>query len=211
MRRKFYLLLILILPQVSLQAKCYFKAGVRIYNNGIPTHYDRYDAGIPIDAFIASGDSVKFYAEMDDMCAGPGFVTLFFNGDTIYYGQTGNGHPPYSLTVFDTGYYKMDAWLNGNHLIFELTLGYFIGTGIQNDQVPPSFQITTSISSGIFKVSSSESILKQILVADSRGYMVIQATKNFSVIDLTNFSSGIYFYAITDEKQNVWRGKIMKQ
>ncbi len=69
----------------------------------------------------------------------------------------------------------------------------------------------TNLSDGIFKLFSSQMNLSQLCITDCRGRMVLASTNNFSEINLSNFSSGIYFYAITDEKENVFRGRIVKE
>jgi hypothetical protein len=53
--------------------------------------------------------------------------------------------------------------------------------------------------------------LKQLLLSDNSGRLVLSTINTFSEIDLSTFSPGIYYYTIYDEDKNAWRGKIVKQ
>lgn len=64
-------------------------------------------------------------------------------------------------------------------------------------------------SSGIYNLKSKNKITS-IHVADYSGRLIVNIS-NPSVIDLSSFSSGIYFYDITDEKGDIFRGRIVKE
>src|SRR5688572_4501544 len=95
-----------------IHAKCPYECGVSIWNNGIPTSFNKYDAGIPIVAFISPGDSISFGAHVDMNCPGPNEVTIFYNGNTIFGSYLSYGNLSMHLTVYDSGHYLMDAEMN---------------------------------------------------------------------------------------------------
>ena len=97
------------------------------------------------------------------------------------------------------------------YYIFNLHVGYTEATGISFNSNPRLFKIYPSVSSTIFNIQASADYHpKKISVVDGEGRIVYSSSTNFSEINLTYFSNGIYFYAVEDEFQKVFRGKIIK-
>jgi len=69
--------------------------------------------------------------------------------------------------------------------------------------------IYPSISSGLFQIKTNEQ-LKKILITDGVGRIVFSSSVPVSEINFSNVADGIYFYAIEDDKEMVWRGMIVK-
>ncbi len=60
--------------------------------------------------------------------------------------------------------------------------------------------------------SGGDEILKGCTPHQRQCWRIVYTSENnFSEINLSNFSSGIYFYAVMDEKENVWRGRMVKE
>jgi hypothetical protein len=74
-----------------------------------------------------------------------------------------------------------------------------------------SAQLYPSISTGIFKIMSAGQNLKYFCITNNEGRIIHSSAKDFSEVDLTDFPSGMYFYSITDDKENVFRGRIVKE
>ena len=71
--------------------------------------------------------------------------------------------------------------------------------------------VSPTLSGGIFKINGADKKIEKLFVTDCMGKIVFITQNNFSEINLSNFSSGIYFYTIIDEKKKVWRGRVVKE
>ncbi len=158
----------------------------------------------------------------------PTGVTLTLNLDTIYdYNaiindtlKFGEGGDPmlcwgYDQNFFinDTGFYSFNFSTAETMIIFinlhvSRASAILSTTSISN---PDLFQIYPTLSSGIFRIKTSADYHpKKIIVTDGEGRIVYTSATNFSEINLTDFATGIYFYAVEDEWQKVYRGKIIR-
>lgn len=122
-------------------------------------------------------------------------------------------------TVIDTGEYNIfldfvhGTWCaeSDSEFVFNLHVGYNRATSVTSISNPTLLQIYPSVSSTFFRIKTSEDYhLKKISVTDSQGRIVYTSSTNFSEINLTRFTNGIYFYEVEDELQRVFRGKIVK-
>lgn len=95
--------------------------------------------------------------------------------------------------------------------IAHINIRYRTLTFISPISNPNLFEIYPSLSSGIFNIkSSADHLPKKIFVTDGEGRIVYSSATNFSEINLSDFEVGIYFYAVEDESQKVYWGKIIK-
>ena len=101
--------------------------------------------------------------------------------------------------------------INGNLIIGQ---PYSCNPSQVNEFIAPQalyYYPNPSLSGGIFNLCSTRENLKQLRITNCDGQLILFSIDNFLKIDLANFPSGIYFYAITDEKENVFRGRIVKE
>ncbi len=195
---------LLCLYSLTCESKCPWNVQITVYNDGFQVmQFDKNDP-CPYAVQISPGDSVKFFAHGDIDCTN--HMLMIHNGDTLF--NAGLGNSTYNFIAFDTGHYHMNYFFNAFYHIFDTYVTYYTLNEIQNPLSKPLL-IYPASQSGIFKIESPYN-LKQLLITDASGRMIIK-TKQFSEINLCRFSQGIYFYAIIDEKENVWRGKIVKQ
>jgi len=122
-------------------------------------------------------------------------------------------------TVLDTGEYDIfldfvpgSACIGGDtEYVFNLHIGYNSPTSIASISNSTLLQIYPSISSEVFKIKISENYHPtKIFVTDSQGRIVYTSSTNFSELNLSRFTDGIYFYELVDELQRVFRGKLIK-
>lgn len=130
-----------------------------------------------------------------------------FQGDTMHV---------VSLAATDTGVYTLYAQSNGSSFCahdyntFLLTINY-VTTPVTSMAGTDGIRVSTTGSGGIFKINGAGQNFRQLLITDCVGKIVFVTQHNFSEIDLSRFPAGIYFYAINDEKNKVWRGRIVKE
>jgi len=209
MKTKIIAIVILIIGMTgTVSATCSCVVMLRVYNDGI---YTQYFAGIGqlTDVFIQPGDSLNFFVGSGQYCVSNDLV-FAYNGDTLFDGQAGDPDPSYSYTAYDTGHYYMRYYFYFVPHIFDFNVHYSNATGIKNIINDQSVSIFPTVSSGLFKIKS-EKKLKHLHVLDYSGRKVLETDHEFSEIDLSRFSPGIYFYLVTDEKQYCWRGKMIKE
>jgi hypothetical protein len=121
-----------------------------------------------------------------------------------------------TIEATDTGVYTLYAQSNSSSLCvndfntFQLTINYTIAA-VTELTASEDIWITPTLSDGIFKINGAGRNLEQLLITDSMGRIVFITQNNFSEINLSHFSSGIYFYAVTDERKKVWRGRFVKE
>ena len=79
---------------------------MRIYHEGVYTHYW---AGVNpqlVDVYISPGDSLRFYVGSDHDCI-TNELLFTFNGDTIFEGDAGEPDPAFTFVTSDTGHYYL--------------------------------------------------------------------------------------------------------
>jgi len=198
-------LIVFLLFSLHAIAKCPWELNVRVYNNGSQVFcYDNLYTSY-IQALILPTDSVII--ELDAIFGGSScsnYIIIMRNSDTLteLYTEELN----YKLS--DTGSYNIWFYNNGTTGFWNRTfeIAYFQSTGINSIAEDADLQFYPSYSTGIFKIKHDQP-LKNIFITDNAGRVVFETMNNFSEINLTKFSSGIYYYTITDENNKVWRGK----
>jgi len=68
-----------------------------------------------------------------------------------------------------------------------------------------------SVGSSSYMINMCGRKMKQLLLSENSGRLVLSLLNGASEINLSSFSPGIYYYTIYDEDKNVWRGKIFKE
>jgi hypothetical protein len=184
---------------------CYIS--ICVFNNGQPQAiYDVvHNNNNSAIEFINPGDSIHFSARSIEGC-NIGF-TLLQDADTIF-SDGSNGSLGFS--VFDTGQYYFHSFCDILFRNFSLHVLQYMNTGIIQESLVRNAYVYPTRSTGKFHLHS-EQVIKQLIVSDAEGRIVKTLSADFSVIDLTEFSPGIYLYAITDESENFFRGKIVKE
>ncbi len=81
---------------------------------------------------------------------------------------------------------------------------------VDNKKQNQDIRLLPSFSYGIYKIIPYETVTR-ICVVNSSGIIIYESSKSISEINIAKFPAGIYFYAITDEKENVFRGRIVKE
>jgi hypothetical protein len=204
MRRIIFTILISALLGVSIaEASCACYTDLFVWNNGVQTHY--FSGG---GTLYLTCDSAHFHARTTSSQCQSWDVSLSFNGNLL--DQSTSYPSTYNFQVSNSGYYHLDHWCSLTHFLLDAQIT--ISTiGVEEEESNFPFHITPSLSSGIFKINSANKNLKQLFITDNTGRIILSSNINFSEINLTNFSPGIYFYAITDEKENIFRGRIVKE
>jgi hypothetical protein len=146
-------------------------------------------------------------------CADCQFGTITWYGGVVM--DNGLFFLGHSYLIKDTGSYMViaNAIGNGCYSSFNDTLIINVGyypTSVSEINNQNIFKLYPSISSGLFQIKTKEQ-LKKIVVTDGVGRIVYSSATPVSEINLSGVSDGIYFYAIEDEKERVFRGKIVKE
>ncbi|MEO8088497.1 MAG: T9SS type A sorting domain-containing protein [Bacteroidota bacterium] len=121
-----------------------------------------------------------------------------------------------TIAATDTGVYTLYAQSNisstcsNDFNTFLLTVNYAT-TSLGELASADGIKVSPTLSGGIFKINGADKNFEQLLVSDCMGRIVFITQNNLSEINLSRFSSGIYYYAITDEKKKVWRGRVVKE
>jgi hypothetical protein len=206
MRMKIFMLVVL-LNLFGLHKVAYPKSCTSdLLLNGIMTYQ--------VDTFFNPGDSIDIW--ISAATHDPGGCQCHFDTINSYWSHNGIIVYGISIHALDTGnyhflYFENSTFCGTNIAAKNFYIGFNISSSISEVNSSIGVSLYPSFSTGIFKINSSAKSLRRILVSDSKGNQILCLTNNDFEIDLTNFSSGIYFYAITDEKENVWRGKVVKQ
>ena len=123
----------------------------------------------------------------------------------------------YNFIINDTGTYQasvyVDTYGQTGIMTCNVSVHYRSATPVLEVINPNAFQIYPSVSTGIFHIKA-EGELKKISIYDAMGRVVyagVQNPEHLPDINLTDFSNGIYLYAIEDNKEQVFRGKIVKE
>ena len=202
----------LILSSLAILATVSFSAGkcgchnyLKVYLNGVPTNYNAAWTPQPIYVSIGLADSICYFAMGDQSMCFPNAVTILDNQNLLILGSSANG---FNYTFSDTGHYQLEHFCNGTYYRYDVYVSHNTSTSV-SELVETQFQIYPAGVQGIFKIDLHGNSLHQLLVWDCTGRMVI-AAENVSEIDLSASAPGMYLYAITDEKENTWRGKVIK-
>ncbi len=164
------------------------------------------------DSVVANG--VTYYSGIHSVIINNGIV-LYSPSNTVSGGvvkrvgtpQIANQTYPCNYVIASTG---GQCPTNGDFTFINIC--YVLpASSVQNSLVNKNNVYLYQTSTGIFKVSSTDKNLEQVIITDNAGRIVISCTNNFSEINLTKFSPGVYFYTLTDEKENVFRGRIVKE
>ena len=121
-----------------------------------------------------------------------------------------------TIAATDSGEYTLFAQSDGGSSCaydfntFHLIINYTT-TSVTEMDAADGIGISPTLSGGIFEINGTDKKFEQLLVTDCAGRIIFSAKNNFSEIDLSRFSPGIYFYSITDEKKKVWRGRVVKE
>ncbi|MEO8088151.1 MAG: T9SS type A sorting domain-containing protein [Bacteroidota bacterium] len=170
------------------------------------------------DTIVCPGDTIS--VDIAPVNSGGGFggncVCLCYRYQWFKDGFLLPGDTNRVLHVSSIGTYRNEFIYDCGSKYVECTIGYNnCGTTSINSQDGNSihvFSLFPTISTGIFLIKKlSQNVPKQLRITDNAGHTIFTSVNNFSEIDLTNFSPGIYFYAITDEKENIFRGRILKE
>jgi len=198
-------LLLITIISANAFSKCTGHAWLWVYNDSVQVNsYTNLDTQ-PVNALLAPGDWVEIKIAGDLMCNSA--VLFLNNADTLMSGLMTSS--PVYLTLTATGHYFIQYHSTTADWTWEFDVSYYASTGLQNISEQRPFQIYPSTSDGIYKLQTTQT-LKQLLIFDNEGRTIIETSNVFSDINLTRFSNGIYFYAITDENEKVWRGKLLK-
>ena len=198
------LVLLLFIFTTNTFAKCTGHSWIWTYSNGIlESSYSNFNPQ-SVTAFFNPGDSIVVRVQGETMCGSN--VLLLNNGDTLLSGLMSSNNV--YITLADSGHYFMHYVSSTSDWTWEFSLNYFVNTGLQTVGDLAPFQIYPSETPGIYRLKSGQT-LKHLMVFDQSGKIIIE-TNAFSEIDIRKFSNGVYFYAITDENEKVWQGKLIK-
>jgi hypothetical protein len=181
---------------------------------------DIYNSFLIVDTFFNAGDMIALnitITTVDYACSGsclPLFTEWEKNNTVISSCNYGNCF----FTISDTGSYTVNIGIRrclfpNNTDTFKLYLNvlYRNTTWITKPNSLSKVSVYPNISGGIFQIRHTDKNLQSIRIVDSTGRTVLYSSVDISQIDLSDFQSGIYYYAITDEKENIFRGKIVKE
>jgi len=170
--------------------------------------------GHPVIAFNP-GDSIDFWINLETDTDFYYQCTCAPNNPYMTHNMVDIFGMPFHIT--DTGWYYITSntvVLVGDctpragsipiEVIYESSLDVRDENGINEIEVYPT------VSSGLYFFRGIKNI-HSIHISDISGRFVLIASEPNSIIDLTKFSAGIYYYAITDEKENIFRGRIVKE
>ena len=166
------------------------------------------------DTLIIPGDTINTLFRVSSWgdCGSSGYCNSsdfqwFRNGIALV------GDTNYTYTATDTGLYRVEFisdCLGFKSKSFHISYqGGFTQTNelIRENSSPFVYHAGSSI----YRINMTDKKLKQLLLSDNSGRLVLSTINTFSEIDLGTFSPGIYYYTIYDEDKNAWRGKIVKQ
>lgn len=203
--KKITIVILLTVLSTNVFSKCDGHALLYVYNDSVlVSNFVGPNTQFPI-ASIAPGDWVEMKLA-GDLCNSSAVVTN--NSVTILSGSL--PYMPYYLTLTDTGHYYIHFVSSTADWTWEFTVSYYTSTGVNTMSEVRPFLLSRSASGSIYSLQSIVR-LKNLIVVDSEGRKVIGKADHFSEINLAEFPDGIYFYAITDENEKVWRGKMLKQ
>ncbi len=205
--KKIIFTLVLFVAMISFSAQAESPCRPYLILNGIQYSWMTTYVSISIN----QGDTLICSVAEGSPC---GFCAI----DSAITNWTFHGITTYVVTIAatDTGTYTLYAHPAstscglGDDGTFYVTVNYST-TSVAELVSSNGIEVSPTLSSGIFKIKTADKNLKQLRISDSAGRIVYTSENNFSEINLSNFSSGIYFYALTDEKENVWRGRIVKE
>jgi len=190
--------------------------------NGI--NHSCIGTSLTIDTLVNPGDTIEFHVGMTTSggCIYPqnGMCNVTFiqwerNG-IIVDSCNWFGYCHYYI-ITDTGSYVIGAWgesCGGSLSPFFLYLNVHynpVVTNLSEINNENAFYISPSFSSGVYEIKSTGRQLKKIQVTDTMGRSVYLSNEPITEINLTNYSDGVYLYIVQDDKQNIFRGKIVKQ
>ena len=175
--------------------------------------------GVVGDTVICPGDSININLRptLNGGGWGGGCTCMLFSFQWYKDGVILPGDTNFILYVTIPGTYRVSFTYDCSFKNLEFTIAYnnCVTTTVNNptESSIQNFSLYPDVSTGIFKIKfpSSSTILKQLRITDNAGRIVFASSNNFSEINLSNFSPGIYYYAITDEKENIYRGRIVKE
>ena len=207
MKKIFLLVFLSVLIISTANAKCDWHIFASVYNDGIVVEqYNKYDLS-PFVASIGIGDSVKLNVGGNPNCF-PNELLLLHGDDTLFNGDL-QWHFQLIFSLTDTGQYHIDYFFDMDHWIYDINVSYLLGTSIQNNSTFQTFQLLPTLSTGLLKLVPESEKMKYLQIMDGTGRIVFSAVNPFSEINLTRFSPGMYYYAIIDEKENSWRGRVI--
>jgi hypothetical protein len=195
-------LIVFLLVSLYATAKCPWSITTRVYNGGIIVAEFDEDTIINFLAIIAPSDSVTISGYGDFGNCGP-YFRLTHNEDTILYSDYNDFH----IVLNDTGHYHL--YFHNLMAIFwnrDLNISYGT-TGVQNNSKEEKIQFY-QIESNIYRIENLNR-LKLIFISDAAGRIVYESS-DLHEVNLSPFSSGIYYYGIVDENDKVWSGKLLK-
>ena len=167
-------------------------------------------SSLPINAelFFNDGDPINILASTVvygnyGMCATCTTLSSFWNGNSMF-----------NFMITDTGLYTASAYSDdgcfGDFAYLRVHISYSVPTDVK-DLEEVKYLVYPSLSHGIFNVEINSKKLKELIITDCSGKTVIYSSNEFLQFDLTDFPSGIYLYAIKDERESVFRGRIVKE
>jgi len=187
---------------IHAHAKCPWSITVRVYNGGIKVAQFDEDTISNFSAIISPSDSITISGYGDFGNCGP-YFRLTHNEDTIIYSDYNDFH----IVLSDTGHY---------HLYFHNLMAYFWNrdldisygtTGLQDLENDVKVHLH-KVESNVYRVDNARRLI-HLFIADNAGRIVYE-TNAATQVNLTPFSPGIYYYSITDENDQVWRGKLLR-
>ena len=123
------------------------------------------------------------------------------------------GETNYQYMAADTGlyqvYYISDC--SGSEST-SFHIGYYGGfTQINEPDTKKNSPFIYADGSSIFRINMAGKKLRQLIVSENSGRLVLSISNPVSEINLGDFAPGIYYYTIYDEEKNFWRGKIVNE
>lgn len=200
MKTTYPLLLIFFLFN-SASAKCSWSIYINVYNDGIIVADYNKLSPLNLQANISPFDSVLISGWGDYDCSP--YIEITHNGDTISFLD----YYSFGVVLTDAGHYHLH-FHNSNAVLWNRDLEIiYVTTDVQAIQNESKVQFYKT-ESNVYKIESA-SRLKHILVSDNAGRIVYES-RSVSELNLNAFSSGVYIYAIIDENEKVWRGKLIR-
>ena len=123
------------------------------------------------------------------------------------------GKTNYIFTASDTGVYRVDFisdCLGLRSKSFHLAYRQVFSQANESSAEKISPYLYPAGSS-IYRINMTGKKMKQLILSENSGRLVLTLLNGASEINLENFAPGIYYYTIYDEDKNAWRGKILKE
>lgn len=197
----------LLYAMISFAAQAESPCRVALVINGVVQNWSVTNFTVP----IFQGDTLICSLATGSPCG-----TCSVDSAATYWIIGGVTTPLITVALTDSGSYTLYAQSDGgtscadDYNTFHLTITYTT-TAISEMTSADKVGITPTLSSGIFKINDGNHHLERFAITNETGAIVYFKQHPDPEVNLSSLQSGIYFYALTDDKKNVWHGRIVKE